>query len=107
MTRSLTHAKLPLMSKVTGKFQLTLPKRLVDAYGIKVGDEVDLLPAGDKIALVPQRSSEIRMASPEERLRYYDRATERQRRRDGKRSTKSAKDRGWSREELYTRGRSR
>ena len=39
------------MSKVTGKFQITLPKRLVDTYGIKVGDEVVLLPAGESISL--------------------------------------------------------
>jgi AbrB family looped-hinge helix DNA binding protein len=92
------------MSKITGKYQLTLPKRLVDAYGIKVGDEVDLLPAGDKISLVPERQSKT-SANPEERLRYFDRATERQRKRDGKRSLKLEKDRGWTREELYRRGR--
>lgn len=94
-----------VVSKITGKFQLTLPKRLVDAYGIKVGDEVDLLPAGDKISLVPERFSKTSAANPEERLRYFDRATERQRKRDGKRSLKSEKDRGWTREELYRRGR--
>jgi AbrB family looped-hinge helix DNA binding protein len=94
-----------VVSKITGKFQLTLPKRLVDAYGIKVGDEVDLLPAGDKIYLVPERFSKTSTANPEERLRYFDRATERQRKRDGKRSLKSEKDRGWTREELYRRGR--
>jgi AbrB family looped-hinge helix DNA binding protein len=93
------------MSKITGKFQLTLPKKLVDAYGIKVGDEVDLLPAGDKISLVPERCSRTSASNPEERLRYFDRATERQRKRDGKRSLKSEKDRGWTREELYRRGR--
>jgi len=98
--------KTSVMSKITGKFQLTLPKRLVDAYGIKVGDEVDLLPAGDKISLVPERWSKTRGANPEERLRYFDRATERQRKRDGKRSLKSEKDRGWTRAELYGRGRS-
>ena len=95
------------MSKITGKFQLTLPKRLVDTYGIKVGDEVDLLPAGDKISLMLARHPKTNAASPEERLRYFDRATQRQRKREGKRTLKLEKDRGWSREELYTRGRSR
>ncbi len=93
------------MSKITGKFQLTLPKRLVDAYGIKVGDEVDLLPAGATISLVPERCSKASATDPGERLRYFDRATERQRKRDGKRSLKLQKDRGWTREELYKRGR--
>jgi bifunctional DNA-binding transcriptional regulator/antitoxin component of YhaV-PrlF toxin-antitoxin module len=95
------------MSKITGKFQLTLPKRLVDTYGIKVGDEVDLLPAGDKISLMLARRPKINAASAEERLRYFDRATQRQRKRQEKRTLKLEKDRGWSREELYTRGRSR
>lgn len=42
------------MSKITGKFQITLPKRLVATYGIKVGDDVDLLPAGDSISSCPR-----------------------------------------------------
>jgi len=95
------------MSKITGKFQITLPKRLVDTYGIKVGDDVDLLPAGDRITLVPARRAKTAGATFQERLRYFDRATDRQRKREGKRTLKSEKDRGWTREELYTRGRPR
>ena len=30
------------MSKRTGKFQIALPKRLVETYGIQVGDQVEL-----------------------------------------------------------------
>src|ERR1700676_206008 len=41
------------MTRVTGKFQITLPKRLVDAFGIRVGDEVELVAAGDAIRIVP------------------------------------------------------
>ncbi len=95
------------MSKITGKFQITLPKRLVDTYGIKVGDDVDLLPAGDSISLVPARSAKTAAANPQERLRYFDRATDRQRKREAARTLKSARDRGWTREELYARGRPR
>lgn len=95
------------MSKITGKFQITLPKRLVDSYGIKVGDDVDLLPSGDSICLVPARRAKTAAATPQERLSYFDRATERQRKREGTRTLKSGKDRGWTREELYTRGRPR
>ena len=95
------------MSKITGKFQITLPKRLVDAYGIKVGDEVDLLPAGDSISLVPTRHAKTPAASPEERLRYFDLATERHRKRPASPAVKSKKDRDWTREELYSRGRPR
>ena len=53
------------MSKITGKFQITLPKRLVDTYGIKVGDDVDLLPAGDSISLVPAGRAKTATASPQ------------------------------------------
>ena len=94
------------MSKVTGKFQITLPKRLVDAYGIKVGDEVVLLPAGENISLVPARQVNDAAANTQERLMYFDRATERQRKRESKRKFESVKDRGWTREELYKRGQS-
>ena len=40
------------MTRGTGKFQITLPKRLVDVYDIHLGDEVELV-AGDSIAIVP------------------------------------------------------
>ena len=95
------------MSKVTGKFQITLPKRLVETYDIKVGDKVDLIPAGDSISLVPARRTKIDAASPRQRLLYFDRATERQRKRERTRRLGSDKDRGWTREELYTRGEPR
>src|SRR6266702_1572448 len=47
------HAHTARMTRVTGKFQITLPKRLVDAFGIRVGDEVELVAAGDAIRIVP------------------------------------------------------
>jgi AbrB family looped-hinge helix DNA binding protein len=92
------------MSKVTGKFQITLPKRLVETYGIKVGDEVDLVPAGDSISLVPAHRTKTDAANPRQRLLYFDRATERQRKRERTRKLGSDQDRGWTRVELYTRG---
>ncbi len=91
------------MSKVTGKFQVTLPKRLVTAYGIKVGDEVEFSAAGDRIALRPPGHKPVDRAR---RLREFDRATERQRNRERTRSLEVASERGWTREELYVRGRS-
>jgi AbrB family looped-hinge helix DNA binding protein len=94
------------MSKITGKFQVTLPKRLADTYGIQVGDDVEFLPAGDRIVLVPARRSRA-SGTPRERLRYFDRATDRQCKREGARELNSAGDRGWTREELYTHGRPR
>jgi bifunctional DNA-binding transcriptional regulator/antitoxin component of YhaV-PrlF toxin-antitoxin module len=94
------------MTRVTGKFQITLPRRLVDTYGIRVGDEVDLVPAGESIAIVPARAAKA-VLSTQARLRHFDEATQRQRARRQARSRTSVKGRGWTREELYSRGRPR
>jgi len=95
------------MARVTGKFQITLPKRLVDAYGIRVGDEVEVLAAGESISIIPART-QTAVLSAEERLRHFDQATRRQEARQGGAQQRGpAKDRGWEREELYGRGRPR
>ncbi len=94
------------MSKVTGKFQITLPRKLADSYGIKVGDEVELVAAGDRIAIVPPGVPGVTM-SPEERLRHFDAATRRQRTRERTWAGGTPRDRGWTREELYPRARPR
>jgi AbrB family looped-hinge helix DNA binding protein len=95
------------MTRVTGKFQITLPKKLVDTYGIRIGDEVELVASGEVIAIVPAGASRPRL-SVEERLRLFDEATRRQRAREPlPTSTTSEEDRGWTRDELYDRGRPR
>jgi len=94
------------MTRVTGKYQITIPKRLVDAYGIRVGDEVEVVAAGESIAIRPAASA-MTVLSPEERLRHFDEATRRQMERQRDVRPGSAKGRGWTREELYTRGRPR
>jgi AbrB family looped-hinge helix DNA binding protein len=94
------------MSKVTGKLQITLPKRLAETYGIRVGDEVEIVAAGESIAIVPARATHS-ILSPEERLRHFDEATRRIEARQKREARGPAKDRGWSREDLYTRGRPR
>ena len=94
------------MTRVTGKFQITLPKRLVDAYGIRVGDEVELVAAGEAIRIV--LANAVRSGLPiEERLRLFDEATQRTKKRAKEKKLPSATDRGWSRDELYDHGRAR
>jgi len=44
------------MAKVTSKLQLTVPKAIADRYGIKPGDELEWIPAGDVIRVVPGNS---------------------------------------------------
>lgn len=93
------------MAKVTTKLQVTIPKALADRYRIRPGDEIEWLPAGDAIRVVPAgvRSSP---ADRRRQLELFDRATDRQRERQ--RDFEKAEDtaeRGWSREDLYDRGR--
>jgi AbrB family looped-hinge helix DNA binding protein len=87
---------------VTSKLQVTIPKAIADRYGIEPGSEIEWLPAGDAIRVVPQ--SRRRPLDPKRRLELFDRETERiMERQTGKPPTRPA-DRGWTREELYTRG---
>jgi len=93
------------MAKVTSKYQVTVPRTVADKYGIRPGDDIDWVPAGEVIRVVPHGKK----AGPQNRewqLRLFDQATERHR----ERRTAIAKRtgaRGWRREDLYERGRSR
>ena len=98
------------MPKVTSKFQLTVPKVIADQYGIRPGDELQWSPAGDVIRVVParQRKQTEESLSLRDRLELFDKATERQRKREAARRKGSnragPRDRGWKREDLYHRG---
>jgi AbrB family looped-hinge helix DNA binding protein len=94
------------MPKVTSKLQVTVPKAIADRYGIHPGDEINWLPAGDVIRIVPS-GRELPSVDPESKLHVFDQATERIRRRQSSRNTKLPHNRGWTREDLYDRGRSR
>ena len=94
------------MGKVTSKLQVTVPKTIADQYRIKPGDEIVWMAAGDSIRIHPRKappSSSKR--SPASRVRLFDEATERQQKRNQTAATSD--DRGWTREELYERGRPR
>lgn len=96
------------MSKVTSKLQITLPKAIATEHGIKPGDEIEFQSAGDVIRLVPQHARRPPFDA-ETRLRLFDEATARQKKRDAKwEGAVNPPDRGWTREDLYEdRGRSR
>jgi AbrB family looped-hinge helix DNA binding protein len=105
------------MAKVTSKLQLTVPKAIADRYGIRPGDDLDWVPAGDVIRVVRSRQDKSQGRSIPERLALFDQATERQRRREANPETPEFPaepgwkpheiERGWRREDLYIRGRSR
>lgn len=94
------------MSKVTSKLQLTIPKALADQFQIEPGDEVEWVVSGDSLRLVPGQPA-TKPKDPRRRLLLFDAATKRQaQRQEGKPASKGT-DRGWTREELYSRGRAR
>ncbi|HSE94465.1 MAG TPA: AbrB/MazE/SpoVT family DNA-binding domain-containing protein [Methylomirabilota bacterium] len=95
------------MAKVTSKLQVTVPKAIADRYGIRPGDEIQWLAAGETIRVVPPGRHPVRLDAAT-RLKLFDAATERQRRRQAARPKPIARAaRGWHREDLYERGRAR
>lgn len=95
------------MAKVTGKLQITLPKRLAEEHGIRVGDEISLESAGDRILIAPSRSRRP-TTSLKERLESFDEATLRHQARGlSSGEAQPSDDRGWTRDELYNRARPR
>ena len=102
------------MSRVTSKLQLTVPKAIADQYGIRPGDDVEWVAAGEVIRVVPPARGNNRQGrAPRldlpQRLKLFDQATERQSRREANQPSGGLgkgepTDRGWKREDLYTRG---
>lgn len=92
------------MSKVTHRLQVTIPGQVADRYGIRPGDDVEWHPAGASIQIVLRRGP-VSPFSPEERLAFFDAATERQRQRQEQQVVPtSGGGRGWTRGGTYTRG---
>jgi AbrB family looped-hinge helix DNA binding protein len=99
------------VAKVTSKLQLTVPKRIADQYGIKPGDELNWIPAGEsiRVELVREKSRSGHELTVEERLALFDANMERVDRLQSaelktlpeKKTGTAAERRGWTREELY------
>ena len=97
------------MAKVTSKLQLTVPKAIADHYGIKPGDELEWVPAGDsiRVELVRRKAKSGHELTTEERLALFDAGMKRVdelqaeelKQNQGKRPTRE--ERGWTREDLY------
>ncbi len=94
------------MAKVTSKYQVTVPKVIAKQYGIHPGDDIEWVPAGEVIRVVPAGKT-IDADDKSSKLRLFDQATERQRIRSmTAKSKRPNQNRGWTREDLYGRGRS-
>jgi bifunctional DNA-binding transcriptional regulator/antitoxin component of YhaV-PrlF toxin-antitoxin module len=91
------------MAKLTGKYQLTLPKAVAQRAGLKPGDDVDCESSDEMVRIKRKAKSTMRPYSKTDRLVLFDLATERQAHRQ--RSSPGADEitRGWARDELYER----
>jgi len=99
------------MSKVTSKLQLTVPKAIADQYGIKPGDELEWIPAGEsiRVELVRRKARAGHQLTTAERLALFDANTKwldelqadqlKEAKAKGTRTTRE--NRGGTREELY------
>ena len=99
------------MPKVTSKLQLTVPKKIADQYGIRPGDELEWVPAGEsiRVELVKPKIKARNELTTEEKLALFDANTKwidelqaaqlAEARANGTRVTRE--NRGWTREELY------
>ena len=93
------------MSKVSSKLQVTVQKAIAERYGIRPGDDIRFEEAGEAIRVVPPNfRMQKKRLDTETRLRIFDEAMARQRAREAGRTRAPATERGWTREELYTRG---
>jgi bifunctional DNA-binding transcriptional regulator/antitoxin component of YhaV-PrlF toxin-antitoxin module len=101
------------MAKITSKYQVTVPRTIALQYNIHPGDEIDWVAAGDVIRVIPPGKPLVKEDDRELRLRLFDQATQRHRKRSPARNAapvsnaQRLRDRGWTREDLYGRGRSR
>ncbi len=90
------------MSKVTTKYQVSIPKTLAGKLGIRVGDEIKWEEAAGTLraraAAMPKAGFPV-----SERLRLFDSATLRQAKRERAQRLPRGKSRGWTREDLYRR----
>jgi AbrB family looped-hinge helix DNA binding protein len=101
------------MSKVTSKLQVTIPKAVAEAHGIKPGTEIQFESAGDAIRVTTVREEGVKYDAAkldlDFRLRLFDEATERQKARETAQLERVGANtgRGWTREDLYQRGNGR
>ncbi len=93
------------MARVTSKLQVTIPKVIATEQGIRPGDDLTWETAGDSIRVFKLGARQRSGDSLQTRLDLFDRATERQQQRQSTaKPGRRHRDRGWRREDLYTRG---
>ena len=96
---------------MTSKLQLTVPKAIADQYGIRPGDELEWIPAGESIRVELARrktkganelTSEERLALFDANMKWLDELQADQLKEAKAKGTRITREnRGWTREELY------
>lgn len=96
---------------MTSKLQLTVPKAIADQYGIKPGDELEWIPAGEsiRVQLVQRKAKAGHELTTEEKLALFDANTkwldelqaEQLKEAKAKGTKLTRETRGWTREDLY------
>lgn len=104
-----------MTSKVTSKRQVTIPKGIAHHFGIEPGDEIHWMPSGSEIRVFLSGQTSLPDLTPEERLGLFDEATVRrgsrqvvrapQEGQEGEEEEEGEVERGWTREDLYGRGK--
>jgi AbrB family looped-hinge helix DNA binding protein len=96
------------MSKVTSKLQLTVPKKIADQYGIRPGDELEWIPAGEsiRVELVRKKAKAGHELTTEEKLALFDAGMARVDKLQAaelkaNKGKPAPSDRGWTRDDLY------
>lgn len=99
---------------MTSKLQLTVPKVIADQYGIRPGDELEWIPAGEsiRVELAKRKHTAPHGLTAEERVALFDAnmkwidelQAEQLKEAKAKGTTTSREGRGWTREELYNDG---
>jgi AbrB family looped-hinge helix DNA binding protein len=91
------------MAKVTSKCQVTIPKAVAVEFGIRPGMELEWIPTGKVIRVIPlHHSSRDPVSAVSGRLKLFDQATARLRSLR-KQPSRRPRKRGWTREEIYRR----
>jgi AbrB family looped-hinge helix DNA binding protein len=85
------------MSKVTSRYQVSIPRALADQLDVRPGDEVEWQVDGDEFRVRPAHAKKPR--SVEERLKSFDESTKRVAALQKKRGLTGSRD--WTREDLY------
>ena len=94
---------------MTSKLQLTVPRVIADQYGIRPGDELEWIAAGESIRVRLGKNESKADLNPEQRLALFDENTrwldqlqgEELERSKSSEARITRENRGWTREELY------